>query len=107
MNSNQNALTDETWRTLPSPSENIEKVSKVPKGSEVQRRGNLIDLSSTDPKFLQSDTDCSIDSDLIEVSVNTTEDLEVEVDETDDMDLEEAHCKADIYAPLSLNLKML
>ena len=48
-----------------------------------------------------------IDSDLIKVSVNTTEDLEVEVDETDDMDLEEAHCKADIYAPLSLNLKML
>ena len=81
----------------------------MPKGSEVQRRGNLIDLSSTDPKFLlsDSDTDCSIDSDLIEVSVNTTEDLEVEVDETDDMNLEEALCKADIYAPLSLNLKML
>ena len=47
-------------------------------------------MSSIDPKFLlnESETDNSIDSDLSEASLDTTEN--VEVDDTDDIDLEEA-----------------
>ena len=60
---------------------------KCPK---VMKRGKLIDMSSIDPKFLlsESETDNSIDSDLSEASLDTTEN--VEVDDTDDIDLEEA-----------------
>ena len=69
------------WATMRS--------QKCPK---VLKRGKLIDLSTTDPKYLTSDseTDSSIDSDLSEVSANQRDDKVVDVDENDDINLEEA-----------------
>ena len=84
----------------PSLSTNVETVRALghhrrsQKCPNVSRRGKLIDMSNTDPKYLlglsisESDIDTSIDS---EASLdNTAEDLMVEVEDTDDMDLEEA-----------------